>query len=158
MSERLGFEVAPAGSAEAAVRFGDILITATTAREPVLRGEWLQPGAHVNAIGANMANRRELDDAAIGRASLLTVDSVEQAREEAGDLILGLANLGRDWDGVRELHDVVGGKASRSGANDITIFKSCGIALWDVAAAGYIYQQARAQGVGREFEFSGALP
>jgi alanine dehydrogenase len=157
-SERLGFEVAPAESVEAAVRFGDILVTATTAREPVLYGEWLQPGAHINAIGANMANRRELDDAAIGRAALIAVDSLQQAREEAGDLILGLANLGRDWSEVRELHDVVAGKAGRSSGSDITVFKSCGIALWDVAAAGHIYQQARAQGMGREFEFSGAVP
>ena len=110
MSEGLGVPVEPASSAEEATRFGEIVCTATTAQQPVVRGECLQPGAHVNAIGANMANRRELDDEAIRRATLIAVDSVEQSRKESGDLIQGLANLGRGWESVIELHSVVAGK------------------------------------------------
>jgi len=153
MSEGLGVPVEPASSAEEATRFGEIVSTATTAQQPVVLGECLQPGAHVNAIGANMANRRELDDEAIRRASLIAVDSVEQSRKESGDMIQGLANLGRSWESVIELHSVVAAKhPGRSSAEQITLFKSHGIALWDVAVAGFIYQQALQKAKGRELE------
>jgi ornithine cyclodeaminase/alanine dehydrogenase-like protein (mu-crystallin family) len=153
MEGQLHVEVRPATSAEQAVRFADIVIAATTAREPVVRGEWLRAGTHVNAIGSNLASRRELDDATLARASVIAVDSIEQAKEEAGDLIQGLANLHRGWDGVVELREIVAG--ARSGRvidDEITIFKSCGIAVWDVAVAGYVYRQAREKGKGRELE------
>jgi ornithine cyclodeaminase/alanine dehydrogenase-like protein (mu-crystallin family) len=153
MSEDLGVIVEPASSTEEATRFADIVITATTAHQPVVRGECLQPGAHVNAIGANMANRRELDDEAIRRANIIAVDSVEQSRKESGDLIQGLANLGRGWESVIELHSVVTGKhPGRSSAEQITLFKSHGIALWDVAVAGFIYEEALRLGRGKEME------
>jgi len=74
--------------------------TATSAQKPVVRGECLQPGTHVNAIGANAANRRELDDEALRRSTLIAVDSLDQSRKESGDLIQGLANLGRGWESV----------------------------------------------------------
>lgn len=151
MEARLGLPVEPAASAEEAARFGDIVITATTSREPVVLGEWLQPGTHVNAIGANMANRRELDDVAVGKATLIAVDSLEQSREEAGDLIQGLARLGRGWEGIVELHAIVTGQhRGRSSQEEITLFKSNGIALWDVAVAGYVYRQALKNGRGKE--------
>jgi len=154
MSAQLQLLVEPAGTAEESVRFGEIVITATAAHQPVVRGEWLRPGAHLNAIGANMANRRELDDAALARATLVAVDSLEQSRKESGDLILGLANLGRGWEGVVELHSIVSGKQpGRSSADQITLFKSHGIALWDVAVANFIYQQALQQGKGKELDF-----
>ncbi|MGA2986617.1 MAG: ornithine cyclodeaminase family protein [Terriglobia bacterium] len=153
MSEEIGVPVEPASSAEEAIRFGEIVSTATTAQHPVVLGEYLQPGTHINAIGANTANRRELDDEAVRRAALIAVDSVEQSRKESGDLIQGLANLGRGWESVIELHSVVAGKhPGRSSADQITLFKSHGIALWDVAVAGFIYQQALQQGKGRELE------
>jgi ornithine cyclodeaminase/alanine dehydrogenase-like protein (mu-crystallin family) len=153
MSEGLGILVEPASTAEEATRFGEIVCTATTAQLPVVSGECLQPGTHLNAIGANMANRREFDDEAIRRATLIAVDSLEQSRKESGDLIQGLANLGRGWDGVIELHTVVDGKhAGRSSADQITLFKSHGIALWDVAVAGFIYQQALQKGRGKKLE------
>jgi ornithine cyclodeaminase/alanine dehydrogenase len=153
MSERLGLTVELAASAEAAARGADIAITATTAREPVLLGDWLAPGSHVNAIGANMNNRRELDDTLFSRASLVTVDSAEQAREEAGDLIHGLESSGRRWEDVIELHRVVAGAhPGRRLAEEITLFKSCGIALWDVAVAGFVYRRALETGAGRPFE------
>ena len=147
MTERLGFAVEPASSAEEATRFGEIVITATTAHQPVVRGEWLQPGTHINAIGANLPDRRELDDETVSRAALIAVDSVEQSRKESGDLIRGLANLGRGWEGVVELQSVVTGKQpGRSSEEQITLFKSHGIALWDVAVASYVYQRALEEG------------
>jgi ornithine cyclodeaminase/alanine dehydrogenase-like protein (mu-crystallin family) len=153
MSEELGVPVEPASSAEEAIRFGEIVSTATTAQQPVVAGDCLQPGTHINAIGANAANRRELDDEAVRRATLIAVDSLEQSRKESGDLIQGLANLGRSWESVIELHSVVAGKhPGRSSADQITLFKSHGIALWDVAVAGFIYEEALRFGKGKELE------
>src|SRR5213079_2489452 len=107
MSGLLGVTVAPAESAEETVRFGDVVIAATNASQAVVRGEWLRPGAHVNAIGANMADRREVDDQTLSRAALIAVDSLEQAKIEAGDLIQGESALPRGWEGVVELKDVI---------------------------------------------------
>jgi ornithine cyclodeaminase/alanine dehydrogenase-like protein (mu-crystallin family) len=153
MSNEIGVDVEPAATAEEAIRFGEIIATATSAQQPVVFGKYLQPGAHINAIGANAANRRELDDEAVRRASLIAVDSLEQSRKESGDLIQGLANIGRDWESVIELHAIVAGKhAGRLGSDQITLFKSHGIALWDVAVAGFIYQQALQQGKGKELD------
>lgn len=143
MTNYLKFPVAPAASAEEATRFGDVLITATTSAEPVIKGDWLRPGTHVNAIGANMANRREMDETVLGRAAIIAVDSIEQIRGEAGDLIQGLPAINRSWDDVVELKDVVSGDKNRRESDEqITVFKSCGIAIWDVAAAGFIYREA----------------
>jgi alanine dehydrogenase len=151
MGESLCLPVEPAGSAEEAARFGDIVVTATSSREPVVFGEWLRPGTHVNAIGANATNRRELDSSAVGKTSLIAVDSLEQARKESGDLIHGLAESGRGWEGVVELYSIVTGKQRGRGSEEqITLFKSHGIALWDVAVAGYVYRQAMLKGRGRE--------
>lgn len=151
MSEELQIEVEPAESAEAAVRFGEVVITATNSSQPVLRGKWLQPGTHLNAIGANMSTRRELDDAAIQRADFMAVDSIQQAQKEAGDLIQGLSSTRRGWEEVAEMHDVVAGvRAGRNSPDAVTLFKSCGIALWDVAVAGHIFNEARAKKKGSE--------
>lgn len=156
MTDRLHFPVEPVDTAELAVRFGHIVITATTSPDPVLQGEWLSLGAHVNAIGANMLDRRELDDSALARAALIAVDTLEQAREEAGDLVRGLSALPAGWSKVVELHRIVAGAGpGRSSEDEITIFKSSGIALWDVAAAGYIYRQARERGGGAEIAIWG---
>ena len=153
MSARLGIAVEPAASAEASARFGDIVITATNSTQPLVRGEWLRPGAHVNAIGANMANRREVDDATLARAKVIAVDSLAQAKIEAGDLIRGLAATPHGWDGVVELCGIVAGaRAGRTSDEDVTIFKSSGIALWDVASAGYIYGKALERGKGKPFK------
>jgi ornithine cyclodeaminase/alanine dehydrogenase-like protein (mu-crystallin family) len=151
MTEALGFPVDAVDTAEAAARFGEIIITATSSRDPVLKGAWISSGVHVNAIGANMLNRRELDDEALTRASLIAVDSIEQARQEAGDLVQGLSAIRGGWDGIIELHEVVAGaRAGRTSQDQITIFKSSGIALWDVIAAASIYREALKRGRGRE--------
>ena len=151
MAETLAIPVEPVDTAEAAARHGKIIITATTSREPVLKGAWLQPGTHVNAIGANMLNRRELDDEALARASTIAVDSVEQAREEAGDLVQGLNAIRGGWQSIVELHEIVAGAlAARKSQDDITIFKSSGIALWDVISAAWIYREGLKLGRGSE--------
>ncbi len=156
MSARLGLRVAPAGSAEQAVRDADIVVAATTASKPVVQGEWLAPGAHINAIGANFPQKRELDDAAVNRADLVAVDSKEQSQLEAGDLIQAFAGDAARWAAVRELAEIVSGKAAgRTGARQITLFKSNGIATWDVAVAARVYALARERGMGQRIQMWG---
>jgi ornithine cyclodeaminase/alanine dehydrogenase-like protein (mu-crystallin family) len=153
MTARLGCPVEPAASAEAAARFGDIVITATTSHDPVVKGEWLRPGVHLNVIGANISTRREIDEATLNRARIIAVDSLHQARGEAGDLIQGFATLNRTWDDVVELHDIIqGSRSGRTSDEEITIFKSCGIAIWDLAAAAYVYRGALQKGKGNTFK------
>lgn len=146
MSDTLGIPVEANPSLEETVSFGEIVITATSAADPVVKGEWLQPGTHVNAIGANMAERRELDREAVGKTAAIAVDSLEQARQEAGDLIQGFNELGRGWECVVELASIVAGsRRGRNSSEEITLFKSTGIAIWDIAAAGHVYEQAIAK-------------
>jgi ornithine cyclodeaminase/alanine dehydrogenase-like protein (mu-crystallin family) len=106
---------------------------------------WLKPGAHVNGIGANAANRRELDPEIVLKASLVVTDDIPQAKAEAAELI-DLANAGKlDWGRVRPLHEIVAGSASRD-PNALTLFKSLGVGLEDVAVASVIYDRAVASG------------
>jgi alanine dehydrogenase len=158
MADKLGFAVEAGDSPEAVVRPADIVITATSSRDPVVNGEWLRPGAHVNAVGANMLNRRELDDRSLSRAAVITVDSLEQAKEEAGDLVQGINAIRGGWDAVVELHQIVtGARPGRSSESDISIFKSSGIALWDVISARYIYGRALEEGRGRRIPIWGEM-
>jgi len=129
----------------------DIVVTATTSRDPVLRGEWLQPGALVCAIGANDRRSRELDNTVLQRASFVCCDSIEQAKLESGDLIEPIEQGVLDWLEVHELQEVVAGEVQgRQSADDIVLFKSNGLAAWDVAAGALALERARDQGVGRE--------
>lgn len=153
MTAHLGIAVRAVERAEDAVRDTDIVIAATSAREPVLRGEWLAPGAHVNAIGANRVQARELDDAVLNRSVFVCVDSIEQAKVEAGDFVMPVQADVFAWERVRELGEVVAGKiAGRANRDDITLFKSLGIALEDVAVGAWVYERARERNVGREIE------
>jgi len=150
MSAPLGVSVSAVDSAQAAVRDADIVITITSSREPVVQGEWLVPGAHLNAAGANRSEARELDDAVIQRSAFVCVDSIEQAQIEAGDLISPTARGILSWDRVSELGQVVAGKiGGRAHASDITLFKSMGIALEDVAVGAWVYEQARERKIGQ---------
>ena len=134
-------------SAEEAVRGADIVVTATSSREPVLADAWIAPGVHVNAMGSNQSQRRELPGELILRADLIAVDSLEQARMESGDLLLALDT--NHWGpNIMELKDV----NARPSATAITIFKSNGIAAEDVASAGYIYERALAEGRGKDID------
>jgi ornithine cyclodeaminase/alanine dehydrogenase-like protein (mu-crystallin family) len=150
MTTKLGVEVRAVERAEDAVRDADIIVAATNAREPVLRGEWLAPGAHVNAIGANRVQAREMDDEVLNRSAFVCVDSIEQAKIEAGDFVIP-ANAGVfAWERVRELGEVVAGKlAGRANREDMTLFKSLGVALEDVAVGAWVYEQAREQKIGQ---------
>ena len=160
MSARIGVEAEPVDSGEKAVRGADIVITATSAMKIVLEGPWLSPGVHVNAIGANWAQKRELDNAAVARADEIVVDSIEQAKMEAGDLILAFANDAARWDAVRELGGIVAARIpGRTAENQITLFKSNGIAAWDLSVAVRVYELAVARGMGQSiplWEASGA--
>ncbi len=148
---KLGVPVVAADSAEQAVSEADIVVAATTASKLVVQGAWLAPGAHVNAIGANFPQKRELDDAAVARAGVMAVDSLEQSRLEAGDLIQAFAGDEARWNTVCELAQIVASKApGRTDAKQITLFKSNGIATWDVAVAARVFELAKQRGVGRQ--------
>jgi len=150
MSERIGVSVEPMNSGEEAVRGAEIIITATSATKVVLEGAWLAPGMHLNAMGANWPQKRELDAAVVARASKIVVDSIEQSKMEAGDLIQAFGEDQSRWNTVHELSQIVAGKdTGRSSANQITLFKSNGIATWDLAAAVRVYEMAVARGMGR---------
>jgi alanine dehydrogenase len=150
MTTRLRIPVTAVASAEQAVCEADIVITATTTTNPVVEGRWLKPGVHINAIGANFPQRRELDADAVRRADVIAADSRQQSREEAGDLIQAFGEDATSWDRVCELADVVVGKVTgRSSPEQITLFKSNGIAIEDVVVAGKIYELARDRGMGR---------
>lgn len=125
----------PVESAEEAVGGADIVITATNAKEPVFEASAVRAGTHINAVGSNQANRRELPAGIFERASAIVADSVDQCRIEAGDLLLGLDEAG--WRRVEELRD---GRRRRS-PEEITIFKSVGLGLEDLAVAGWVYEQ-----------------
>jgi len=127
----------------------NVVVTITTSRDPVLRGEWLRPGALVIAAGANHPSRRELDNAVLERASFVCCDSLEQARVESGDLIEPVEAGVLDWLEVHELQEVVGGDVhGRQSDSDIVVFKSNGLAAWDVALGGDALQRAEKHGVG----------
>jgi alanine dehydrogenase len=131
----------PAGSAEAAVRDAEIVVTATSAKDPVLAAEWILPGVFISAMGSNQGNRRELPPELLSAAGLVVVDSLEQAKIEAGDLLLAHA-----WENVIELKDAKPGWDPQR----ITIFESLGLGLEDVAAGSYVYDQAVKLGVGTQ--------
>jgi alanine dehydrogenase len=159
MSARVGIPVRASASASEAVRGAQIVCTATTASQPVVNGADLSSGVHINAIGANHAHKRELDDEAVASADVIVVDSVEQSRQEAGDLILAFHGDESCWTGVKRLSDIVAGKASgRSSDGEVTLFKSNGIASWDLAVAMKVYTAALAKGVGRELPLWSVAP
>jgi alanine dehydrogenase len=122
----------------------DIVVTATTAEEPVLHGEWLRDGAFVCGVGANAPGSRELDDDVLRRADFVCTDACAQAQLEAGDLINAVEQGVLDWPAVHELQDVVTGRLPGRRSDDaITLFKSNGLAAWDLAAAARVLELAR---------------
>jgi alanine dehydrogenase len=127
----------------------DVVVTITSSRDPVLRGEWLAPGAFVAAAGANVVTKRELDNAVLERASFVCCDLIAQARLESGDLVEPVEAGVLDWLEVHELHEVVSGAiAGRQSDADVVVFKSNGLAAWDVALGAEAVRLAREQGVG----------
>jgi alanine dehydrogenase len=129
----------------------DVVVTATTSRDPVLRGEWLRPGTVVCAIGANDPRHRELDNVVLERAAFVCCDSLEQARLESGDLIEPVEAGVLDWLEVHELQEVVAGELpGRQADDDIVLFKSNGLAAWDVAIGAAALERARERGPGTQ--------
>ena len=141
--ERVGAE---AGESHRDAAAQDVVVTITTSRDPVLRGEWLKDGALVCAAGANNGKSRELDNVVLERASLVCCDWLPQARLESADLIEPVESGVLDWLEVHELHEIVGGELpGRQSPDDIVVFKSNGIAAWDVAAAAAVVELARSR-------------
>lgn len=151
MALALGIDVKPVATARQAVETVDILITATNSSESVLSGEWLPPGCHINAIGANWAQKRELDLATLQRCGLIFTDSSVQARTEAGDFIIPAREGLFDWNRVYELSEVFSNTGLvRGSAQEITLYKGLGTALEDIIVAAHVYQQAKKMAVGDE--------
>ena len=152
MSAEANVEVVPAPTPEAAARDQDIISTATTSRDPVLRGAWVAPGSHVNLVGSNFLAKAETDAELFAKASVVVADSVDQARLEAGDFVAALQTGVLNWSSVGELSRlVVGNHPGRSGDTDITVFKSLGIGAEDVALAQVVVAEARRRGVGQQW-------
>jgi ornithine cyclodeaminase/alanine dehydrogenase-like protein (mu-crystallin family) len=129
----------------------DVVVTVTGSPDPVLRGEWLRPGALVCAVGANDGRRRELDNVVLERAAFVCCDALDDARLESADLIEPVESGVLDWLEVNELQEVVAGEvAGRQSDEDVVVFKSNGLAAWDVAVAAAVVERARAAGAGRE--------
>ncbi len=128
----------------------DVVVTVTTSKDPVLRGEWLEPGALVCGVGANDPSARELDMVVLERAAFVCCDSREQAKLESGDLIEPVERGVLDWLEVHELQEVVAGEVQgRQSDDDIVLFKSNGIAAWDLAIGAAAVAKARERGIGR---------
>ena len=154
MSEKCQAEVIPTARPERAAENKDIIITATNSREPVLYGQWLAQGTHVNAIGSNYITKAECDVEVFRRCTTVVVDSKDQARLEAGDFQQPLEEGVLHWADVRELGQVVVGRyPGRKQPQDVTLFKSLGIALEDVATAARVYARAQAEGVGKTIDW-----
>jgi len=150
LQSELGVEVVPASSAQACVAEADVVVTITKSAEPVCRAEWLAEGAHVNVAGANSDARREVDAETVLRAAIKVTDHVAQAKEEAAEFRALVAAGKLEWSAIRELGELVTGKAKgRTSPSELTLFKSLGIALEDVAFAELVYERALATGVGR---------
>ena len=149
MSPKLTADLEPAATAEAAVRGAQVVITATNAADPVVEVDWIEPGAHVVAMGTNHPQHRELDSAAIARADRVFVDDLEGAKIECGDLICAVEDGTFQWGEAVEFGQVVAGRApGRTSPDEITLFESQGIALWDIALGQVVLERAQAAGVG----------
>ena len=153
-SESLNLNVTAVGSAQECVAEADVVIVITSAREPAFLGEWLSPGAHINAAGGNHWMRREIDEEAVLRSEVIVVDDLAQAKIECGDLLWLEPRGTFRWDMAQELRDVVAGRVEgRPSPESITLFESMGLALEDIAAAHLVYNKAKEQGIGQELPF-----
>jgi alanine dehydrogenase len=148
LTATLDVPVRATASLKDAVDGADILTTVTSAAQPIFPGEWLQAGQHLNVCGSNIPNRREVDGRTIARADLLVADDVDAARLEAGDLILAEREGQMSWGRVRSLRDLVAAGTDPRQPSDVTVFKSVGLAIEDVAAGSVVLQLAESRGVG----------
>ncbi|MDP9352251.1 MAG: ornithine cyclodeaminase family protein [Chloroflexota bacterium] len=155
MTLRTGLVVEPVESPRAILE-NEIVITATSATKPVFDGQDVRPGSHINAIGSNFASKAEVDVEVVRCASLVVVDALESARIEGGDLLPAIDRGVLAWERVEELGDIVSGRAEgRRTSEDITLFKSHGIASEDIVLAHELYLRAQQQGLGRQVAMFG---
>ena len=153
MGERLGLEIETTHAPEEPAA-QDIVVTVTSSVEPILQGEWLKPGAHVNAAGSNFLFKTEIDRDVVERAGLVTMDSREELGLEAGNLLQAVETGAVLPEAIRELGQVIAGHVEgRRSPEDITLFVSQGLALEDLGAARLVYDRARERNVGREIDF-----
>ena len=156
MSEKLGAGIVPVGTAAEAAAEADVLCTMTSASLPVFDGAHLKRGTHVNAAGSNRANAQEIDVETVRRAKVIAVEDLAQAQVESGDLLAAEREGAFAWERVVRLSDVVAGKApARTSEDDITLFESLGIGLWDVAAAAHVYATCVTEGRGARLPIPG---
>lgn len=159
MSKATGAEVRPAESAEAAVRGSHIVNVITKSAEPVLKGEWLEPGQHVNAAGSNALTRREIDLAAVKKCDIVTVDGRGTARNESGDLLPAIENGLLRWETLAEIGEIIAKKApGRTSAKQITLYESHGMGLQDVWVGSKMLALARERGVGTDLPVGHVAP
>jgi len=153
MGPQLNCAIEVADSAESVVRDADLLVTVTTAKEPIVRPEWLKPGVHINAVGSHRPDLREIDGATLARAKIV-VDSREAILAECGDILLALKEKSIGENAIHaEIGEVLAGtKSGRKNSDEITLYKSVGIAIQDVAAAHLVYGKALKKGVGTTVE------
>ena len=148
--KKLNLNVGAVETARQCVEGADIVTTATSSRQPVIECVWISTGTHVNGSGSNWADRRELPaDLIFGRAAIVAVDSVEEARMESGDLLIPMHESGHDiFPGVELAEVVAGVRPGRLNDDQVTVFKSNGLAVEDIAVAGYLYEEAVKRGIG----------
>ena len=143
--------VEPVHSSDLVLAAADIIVTATTSKSPAFDGALLRPGTQINAVGSNSLAKAEIDVTTVARADRVIVDSIEQSKVESGDLVAPIELRKIRWEQIRELHEVVSGKVpGREFDEEITLFKSNGLAMEDVAAASLVYDRARERGIGQE--------
>jgi len=151
MTSILRVEVNPVDHPEKAARNQSIIITASSSKDPVLKGEWIEPGTHINAVGSNVSIKSEIDVGAVKRASVIAVDSIDQSKIEAGDLLPAIERGVICWEAVTELGRIIAGQVrGRNNDQEITLFKSNGIALEDISTALRVYILAHERGIGEK--------
>ncbi len=151
MSDKLGIPVIPAASGPEAIKDSHVVNIMTKSTTPVIDGDWLQPGQHVNAAGSNALSRREIDAKTVARSALITVDSRGTARNECGDLIAAVETGHTSWDVLTEIGEVITGRAAgRANKDDITLYESHGMGIQDIYTAAKLVELARSRKVGVE--------
>jgi len=149
MGDQLGIPVLPAASGPEAIKGAQVVNIMTKSATPVIDGDWLQPGQHVNAAGSNALSRREIDAKTVARCKLITVDSRGTARNECGDLLPAVENGLLNWEALTEIGEIIAGRApGRTGRDDITLYESHGMGIQDVYTAVKLVELARARNLG----------
>lgn len=156
MTAQLARPIEAGPGAREVIEGADVVVTMTSASRPVFDGNWLRAGTHINAAGSNRITAQEIDVDTVRRASIVAVEDVAQARVESGDLkAANEAGVFRWLDAVRLADIVAGNIAGRSGADEITLFESLGVGIWDLAVGSFVYDAAVASGIGVSLPFAG---